>query len=253
MIELRVTDYLDIVGQLERLICLCRRDHSLEGQQEIRSLLETMVEILREKSSVLRLSPAMHSNFESLENRAKEDSFAVLLSLTGAVEQAFIAELKSHLFLCLNPSEGKRWKKAEAFFENDALATFPDAQRDMAAAMRCSALNEWTACVFHLMRVLEHGLRQMATRFTVSFEVDSWHKVIKGIEDGISSLRNKQGLTDQDRKEITYYSDAASQFRHFKDAWRNHVSHSREHYDERDAEKVLAHVSEFMRHLATPV
>jgi hypothetical protein len=77
--------------------------------------------------------------------------------------------------------------------------------------------------------------------------------VIKGIEDGITDLRNKRGLTDQDRKEITYYSDAASQFRHFKDAWRNHVSHGREHYDQRDAEKVLTNVREFMQHLAKPV
>ena len=93
----------------------------------------------------------------------------------------------------------------------------------------------------------------MAKRFNVPFAVDSWHKVIKGIEDGITDLRNKQGLTEQDRKEITHYSDAASQFRHFKDAWRNHVAHGREHYDDRDADKVLTHVIEFMKHLAVAV
>jgi len=147
----------------------------------------------------------------------------------------------------------RRGKEAEILWGDATLGAFPEATRDMGAAMRCSALNEWTACVFHLMRVLELGLRTMATRFAVPFEVDSWHKVIKGIEDGIGELRNKQGLTVKDRAEITYYSDAASQFRHFKDAWRNHVSHSREHYDGRDAAKVLAHVVEFMQHLAMPV
>jgi len=129
-------------------------------------------------------------------------------------------------------------------------AAFPEAVKDIDAANRCYALDEWTACVFHSMRVLEHGLRLTAKRFNVDFAVDSWHKVIKGIEDAIAALRNKQGLTEEDRKEISYYSDAASQFRYFKDSWRNHVSHGREHYDERDAEKVLTHVREFMQHLA---
>jgi hypothetical protein len=138
-------------------------------------------------------------------------------------------------------------------FGVEVEAAFPDATGEIAAASRCYAVDEWTACVFHAMRVLEHGLRPIAQRFNVDFAVDSWHKVIKGIEDGLNALRNKQGLTERDRQEITYYSDAASQFRHFKDAWRNHVSHAREHYDEREAEKVLTHVREFMQHLATPV
>jgi hypothetical protein len=93
----------------------------------------------------------------------------------------------------------------------------------------------------------------MAVRFNVSFAVDSWHRVITGIEDGIVALRNPPpgtALSDTDRKEITFYSEAASQFRYYKDAWRNHVSHAREHYDDRDAETVLTHVRATMQTLA---
>ena len=39
-------------------------------------------------------------------------------------------------------------------------------------------------------------------------------------------------------------------FRHFKDAWRNHVSRSKEHYDERDAERVYGQVRDFMQKIA---
>jgi hypothetical protein len=127
---------------------------------------------------------------------------------------------------------------------------FPDAKRDIEASARCLALREWTACVFHSMRTLEHGLRPVATRFDVPFTTDSWHAVLKGIEAGITALRNKPNLTVDDRLEITFYSDAATQFRHFKDAWRNHVSHSREHYDDRDAPRVFDHVRDFMQHMA---
>ena len=36
------------------------------------------------------------------------------------------------------------------------------------------------------------------------------------------------------------------QFRYFKDAWRNHVCHQREHYDVNQAYSVLIHVADFM-------
>jgi hypothetical protein len=64
-------------------------------------------------------------------------------------------------------------------------------------------------------RVSEHGLRKMASRFFVPFAADSGHKMIKGIDDRITALRNEPGLTDADRKEIAYYLDAASRFRRF--------------------------------------
>jgi hypothetical protein len=36
------------------------------------------------------------------------------------------------------------------------------------------------------------------------------------------------------------------QFRYFKDAWRNHVDHGREHYDEHQADTILTHTIDFM-------
>jgi hypothetical protein len=130
-------------------------------------------------------------------------------------------------------------------------AAFHGCEDDAKAAGRCLALSEWTACVFHSMRLVEHGLRKLATRFSVSFQTESWHKVIGGIEDGIDGLRNKPGLTTADREEITALSEAATQFRYFKDAWRNHAFHARVSYDERDARSVYGHVRAFMETLAS--
>ena len=164
-----------------------------------------------------------------------------------------VAELAEPMFLHIGPERRPLYEQTEPLFGSVVETKFADASQDIASAGRCLALDEWTACVFHLMRVLEHGLRLMAQRFGVPFQVDSWHKVIKEIEDGITALRNTNkpgGLTQRDREEITHYSDAASQFRHFKDAWRNHVSHARATYDEREAQKVWDHTKEFMTTLA---
>jgi hypothetical protein len=178
--------------------------------------------------------------------------FPAIAENSRITRQAILNDLSQHLFFCVDKQSGASFDEPDPWGQAIAAA-FADAKRDIEAATRCLALREWTATVFHSMRVLEHGLRPMATRFNVRFETDSWHKVIKGIEDGVTALRNKQGLSDFERSEITYYSDAATQFRHFKDAWRNHVSHAREHYDDREAPKVYGHVRDFMEHLANGV
>ena len=43
------------------------------------------------------------------------------------------------------------------------------------------------------------------------------------------------------------------QFRHFKNAWRNNAAHSREHYDEREAQRVYDAVKDFMQTVAVAV
>lgn len=186
---------------------------------------------------------------ELLKAKPQPDDFKELLVHGRIVRQAIMDDLSQHLFFSIGETNRELYEQSEPPFGKAVADKFPDASKDIECACRCVALHEWTASMFHLMRVLEHGLRFMATRFAVPFATDSWHKVLKGIEDEIAALRNKQSQTQKDRDEITFYSDAASQFRHFKDAWRNHVAHARVNYDEKDATKVLAHVREFMQHL----
>lgn len=193
--------------------------------------------------------------FRDKIRRAKEEVSAdrfngpVASALFTEIIYDLFAELAEPMFLYIEQDKRRLYELKAPFGEHVAQA-FPDSTRDVAAAARCLALDEWTACVFHCMRVLEHGLRRVAGHFSVPFAVDSWHKVLVAIEDGITRLRNQPNLTDDQRKEITLYSEAAAQFRYFKDAWRNHVSHGREHYDERDAARIYDHVRDFMQHMA---
>jgi len=46
------------------------------------------------------------------------------------------------------------------------------------------------------------------------------------------------------------YAQAATQFFYFKNAWRNHVAHARDIYDNEQAELIFNHVGDFMRFLA---
>lgn len=233
---------------------LLNRDRELmESIPRYRDALQGLIDGCND--SAISLSLPVKMQIERLYDRlgaVQPQDFANLAENARIVRQALLDDLSRHLFFYIPDEYRHLMEQSNRAFGDKVEVVFTDAKRDIEAAARCLALNEWTACVFHLMRVLEHGLRPMARHFNVSFDISSWHQVIQGIENGIAGLRNKQGLQASDRDEITYYSQAASQFRYFKDAWRNHVSHSREHYDERDAWQIFTHVREFMQHIAEP-
>jgi hypothetical protein len=51
--------------------------------------------------------------------------------------------------------------------------------------------------------------------------------------------------------DLNFYSQAAVQFRYFKDAWRVRVAHARETYDETQSLKVFNHTLEFFETIST--
>jgi hypothetical protein len=62
----------------------------------------------------------------------------------------------------------------------------------------------------------------------------NWKNVIDGIEKKIRELEGMKTGQVKDAK-LKAYSEAAVQFRYFKDAWRNHVAHLRATYDDDQA------------------
>ena len=104
------------------------------------------------------------------------------------------------------------------------------------------------------MRVAEHGLRALAKKvgvpFPKTFDLKTWDELIRSIEQEIQKIILKP-KSSQRSKDLEFYNTAAAQFRYFKDGWRNHVMHTRTSYDEPQAISLMAHVREFMQHLAT--
>src|SRR5262249_12565292 len=125
------------------------------------------------------------------------------------------------------------------------------------SAVRTFALDEWDSSVFHAMRVLEHGLRWLAGQFPnltlrKPVELENWESIIGNIQARIDEeLKRNAPRTTQRDSDLAFYGKAAAEFRYFKDAWRNHVMHSRnDPYDEYEAGRVLEHVATFMAILA---
>jgi hypothetical protein len=124
---------------------------------------------------------------------------------------------------------------------------FPSCWYELDWAAHCYRMEAFTASVFHAMRSIELALCAVAKGLGVPYEFEQWQTIIERIESKIKDLSNlpkgQQKSEDQE-----FYSTIAKEFRYFKDAWRNHVSHSRKTYDDTQAKDVCMHVVSFIKH-----
>jgi hypothetical protein len=150
-----------------------------------------------------------------------------------------------------------------SFFEHPALFgphindKFKSAVDDIKAAGNCLAVDLNTAAIFHLMRVVEAGLRALARKERVKVKrgplnYAEWGTIISAIELKLKGKTPK--LPGQRRAEALEFTNGVlGEFNGFKDVWRNHVSHSRKSYDSKDGLQVYFKVSDFMKRLSSRV
>lgn len=151
---------------------------------------------------------------------------------------AFVADLRSMAAWVMGAGEAALYERPEIIFEHSASAAFPSAEVDMDEAVRCFALERYTASVFHCMRVMEVGLAALSRALNLDLS-ENWNRALDLIEKDIRS-RNSSAHDPSWREDERFYSGAAVHFRLIKNAWRNHVIHKQDHYDERRSRQVLA-------------
>jgi hypothetical protein len=136
-------------------------------------------------------------------------------------------------------------------FWGDIIDKFPSTNADCASAMVCYACDEGTASAFHSMRILELGLKLLSEALNVPFGTDVWHVVIDQIESEIKELERRWPRGNTKSEFLRFYSQAAKEFRYFKDGWRNYVSHRLSIYDAPQALSIMTHVRDFMLSLSS--
>ncbi len=100
------------------------------------------------------------------------------------------------------------------------------------------------------MRILAWD-RRVKFKDGAPLEMQGWEDIIRAVEGEVLNIKNwpnRLGLAKSQAHE--FYNGALSEFRGFKDAWRNHVMHSRKDYDANEAKGVKTHVHRFLQALA---
>jgi hypothetical protein len=166
---------------------------------------------------------------------------------------ALYAEIKNKLFVFV-PSHRRKFMSPRNFMSEATKKAFPEARKEMMEAGRCHAVGVYTAAVFHCTRAVEIGLRVMGTALGVTFPIPleqvEQDNIISQIESKIRAIKDQPKSATKDA-DLNFYSQAAMQFRYFKDGWRVRVAHARASYDEPQALGVIEHAASFLDALAT--
>lgn len=159
-------------------------------------------------------------------------------------------ELRQKNFFWVSQEELKFYNQS-CLFGKTVAEKFPTAEYDIREAGNCYALARHTAAVLHCMRVLEVGLSALATALKVKNDEKSWQHLLNHLQGAWNAIESGARKPSGWTKLRQFYSECFIEFRHFKDAWRNHAMHARSTYDEEKAKLILEHTKSFMKHLAT--
>jgi len=163
-------------------------------------------------------------------------------------------ELESVWFMHVPDSAAKLYNNPRGGWE-ETIMKFPSIVLDLEEAKKCSALSRYTASVFHLMRVIETGLRALGKSLNDN-SLDpktnpTWEKILRRCDTELQKpLAHRSPQWQQNEH---FFSEATANIRAVKDAWRNPTLHVEQVYDEERARDVFNAVTAFMRHLATNI
>jgi hypothetical protein len=131
------------------------------------------------------------------------------------------------------------------------LAALPqEATDDVVEASKCYACSRYTACVHHLCRVFECGLKDFANRHSVTFKFPIEQTSWKQLSDDLKAHKdNNQALTTT---QIAAINKVRDQIAVIASLWRNPTAHSTgTFYTDEQAYAIYHAVRQLMKDLVT--
>jgi hypothetical protein len=202
----------------------------------------------KEASDTLGLtltSQQCHALLMMFESKITFPEDQTLSQMFGEMTQRMRGELERHAFFYLDANLKDYYSEQQ--FSPQAVENFPSATDDMLEAGKCYALSRHTASVFHLSRIVEVGLRVLTSDIGGKLRHD-WGAQLQEIEKELEKRYKAAGARTADEQ---FYSEAAAQIGHIKNAWRNPTMHIERRYSEEIAGDIFSAVKAFMRALAT--
>ena len=183
------------------------------------------------------------------DNDGFDDGLVIntIIDLIAKIESTMLLELSSHKFLHMPHEQAKiYYAKPQDNFGKPVVKAYSHGLYDMKEAARCLSVNRYTACVFHLMRLLEIPLRSLWTSTKTKADMPkNWGGFIGGIKDHADSLEGD---------EQQFYLDAAIYLFAVKQGWRNRTIHEVEcKYKKKQAKRIWDSVITFLQHTANHI
>src|ERR1039458_495119 len=219
--------------------------------------LKSVLAELRHHSVWLEATEALGriDKFSNKLSQPEPCNYLVILSEIDGIKDSIVQELVKRKFVYIHTGE-QRYFENDCLFGKDVEKAFGSARTDLIEAGNCKALDLHTAAVFHLMRVVERGLRALAKSLGIEkinekeLEYVGLNPLIEEVEKTVEIVVKPIALSKNSEskdRDLAYYRGLLVDLRHFKDVDRDPVSHTRKTYDPRTAPVVFRNVESFMK------
>jgi hypothetical protein len=205
---------------------------------------------LRSWCEVLKLDLSMKAIDRAKPEIQKAPAMTTLNKILPEVSWRVFDELDSVWFLDI-PKERLHCYANSQLFGEDVTNKIAGIDTDIAEAGSCFATGRFTACVFHLMRVMERSVQEFGGKLGIQLTNEkNWHNILEEINKAIRAL-NPQTTNDKETRDN--YSAASAHLHNVKEAWRNRVMHPKSTYTDEEAKAILDNVRTFIVHLVTNI
>ena len=169
-----------------------------------------------------------------------------------SISQRLADELTMTRAFVIEHEKQKYYDPAQPLFGNDVASKFLSVIFELDEGAKCLALGRPTACVFHLMRIMEIGVRAMARCLNVPDPTKpaerNWGHILNEIGRGI--LVKWPATANRIAGDGALFGELHASLDAVKNPWRNATMHVERKYTDDEAEHIFVAVKGFMMKLA---
>jgi hypothetical protein len=222
-------EYTDLVNNIETLcdeLSKLALPASTSSATEIRKLLKNSW-----------VTPQGHHAFSPIDAARLNGAGIQLI-------QRLPDELQARLFLAIPSHKMPYYIEDTLLFGQKVADKFPNNVSDIAEAGKCFSMGRHTACVFHLMRIMEVAVQRFGTELGVTLTNElNWQNILDRLNPLIKGMDHRDPRTK-------VYAAIQTHLYNVKIAWRNEVMHPKATYDEEEATALIGAVRTFLSDLA---
>ncbi len=172
-----------------------------------------------------------------------------LVNRVTEIDERFRDEMEYARIFALDARNIVYYDDGVGRFSLDVMTSFPGTIDDLDEAGKCFALGRNTACVFHLMRALEHPLMALAKMLLPDDPRPNWDPIIKRIDDELKLPHNRRAI----KGSVDFYAELSAHMHAVKIAWRNRVMHVDAIVAEDRAKAIFDAVIGLMNHVSKTI
>jgi hypothetical protein len=155
-----------------------------------------------------------------------------------------------------NPKTSNIFEPAEPLFGKDVQDKFQtSALYEIDEAAKCLAFGRDTAAVFHLMRVIEDGIKAISKCLAISDPIKeadrNWGVFLRKISDAIKARSSGTPTAWRQGEDKQFFENCLASLDAVKNAWRNPTMHVENKYSREEAIHIFGAVKGFMKKLAS--